>query len=558
MKKQGGLRGARQKFNSRLRMFAILTLTVIGAISFYINPADVGLMVLATAPIALVAKMRKKAEDNGETLSDEEVKLFESIEAAFTDFAKGVLTEEELATRIEEFKKTIKEELGTQVTEIEETIKAINKEVKEMRDRGIKLGNGSAIEKAVDAILDHQKVKDFLQGNSKKSGKIRLKDIVGIETGWLGRTLLSQQTDRLEQEVADRRVNIRDTMMVDTGDPAYPSITYAQIYELNRNAVAVSENGRLPESAFKVKEITDEVKRIGTYIPISKRLLKSRVYLRSYLINRLPKWVRMSEDFEILFGDGTGEHLNGVAKRALNINAWLTGTVVTGVAASVASVDTYDGGTKTLITFALPFSKIEEGQVITFTGAPAGSVLLNANMLHKVNDRSIVLDVAYTALTTTQIAALAFTVKNNFYNTVAAPDLSDAIKAIFAILTYGEYTPNMIALNPSTVFELETLKDTTGRSLDISVSEGGSKRIAGRAIVETTAVPPGYFFAGDMQNGAALVDYTSLEVEFAEDVESKLTNSVVLIAQEEVILQVFNPFACAYGKLSDVLAAIHA
>jgi hypothetical protein len=50
----------------------------------------------------------------------------------------------------------------------------------------------------------------------------------------------------------------------------------------------------------------------------------------------------------------------------------------------------------------------------------------------------------------------------------------------------------------------------------------------------------------------------SLEVEFAEDVETKLTNSVVVIAQEEVILQVFNPFAFAYGKLSDVLTAITA
>ena len=55
---------------------------------------------------------------------------------------------------------------------------------------------------------------------------------------------------------------------------------------------------------------------------------------------------------------------------------------------------------------------------------------------------------------------------------------------------------------------------------------------------------------------AALVDYTSLFIEFAEDIESKLTNQVTVIAQEEVLMPVYNPFAFAYGKLDDVLAAI--
>ena len=59
-----------------------------------------------------------------------------------------------------------------------------------------------------------------------------------------------------------------------------------------------------------------------------------------------------------------------------------------------------------------------------------------------------------------------------------------------------------------------------------------------------------------MTNGASLVDWSNLSVEFAEDVETKLRNSVVLIAQEEVQMPVYNPAAFTYGNISDVITAI--
>ncbi len=84
----------------------------------------------------------------------------------------------------------------------------------------------------------------------------------------------------------------------------------------------------------------------------------------------------------------------------------------------------------------------------------------------------------------------------------------------------------------------------------------GVKYIAGRPIIETTKINPGYYFAGDMTNGASLVDWSALSIEFAEDVETKLRNSVVLIAQEEVQMPVYNPYAFTYGAMSDLLTAI--
>ena len=66
----------------------------------------------------------------------------------------------------------------------------------------------------------------------------------------------------------------------------------------------------------------------------------------------------------------------------------------------------------------------------------------------------------------------------------------------------------------------------------------------------------GKYFLGDMQRGAQIIDYTPLTVEWADDVETKLKNQVVLLAQAEMIVPVFCPWAFAYGTISKLKTAI--
>ncbi len=561
---------------SKVTMFAFVVLAMIGVACVFCDAGSTMAM-MATAPfIALVKK------DAG--LSEEEESFLKAVESplneAFDKFSKGFITRESLDEVVKkslaEFVEQNKDKMPSDgvkksLDNMQETIKSIVGEIQKMKDSGITLGKGSMIEKAIDEIIDNPKMVDFINSKSRTTGKIpfNIKGIVSLENNYEGNLLTTQQTGRVIVDVNERRINVRDLMTVDQGDPEFTSIAYAKIVDLDRNAVAVSENGRLPESAFKMKEETANIARIGTHVNISKRLLKSRPYLRSFLINRLPKWVRMAEDFQILFGDGTGDNLLGIVGQSNDISKWLTAVVAKGEAGSVESVESYNKGEQTMITFSKPFDKIEEGMLIKFAGAPevessTPSKLNSENMIHKCNDRKIMIDVAYAnivpktagKLSPEEIKALTFEVKNNFFNTVEDPNYGDAINAVIAVLTYGEFTPNVVALNPSDVFMIQTLKDTSGRSLDLITGIDGTKRISGRVIVETTIVPPGHYFIGDMANAAALVDYTSLFIEFAEDIESKLTNQVTVIAQEEVLMPVYNPFAFAYGKLDDVITAI--
>lgn len=576
--KPKSMAGERLCFSTRLKFFAFVVLGLVCMMMLYADPAG-ALVFMAAPPIVSLAKFAKKEAD----LSDEEKELLGTIEermnTALEEFSKGTITKDEFKSAIDEIKKMIEEsgnsgnseEVQKELKEMKIMLKDASVEIQQMKDRGFTMGNGSPLEKALDSMLDSQKFKDFVNGVDKKSGKIELslKDIVSMGANYTGATLISQQNGRVIEYLAERRLNLRDVMTTEQGDAKYPSMTYTEIETLDRGAASVSENGRLPKSSFSIKEKTESTKRIGTYLQISNRLLKSRVYVKSWLLNRLPKWIRLAEDFQIMFGDGQGNNLEGIAKRATCVSEWITENVVAGVAGDVVAIESYNEGKQVKVILAKPFDKIGEGMKIAFVGAPQVdsqvSPLHTPTLLHKVSDREIVIDSLYSgilptagiALAKEQVAALSFTVKNNFFNEVESPDLGDAVKAIFSVLTYAEYSPNAIVLNPSTIFEIETAKDTTGRSLGlVSVGANGVKTIAGRPVVESTAIAPGYYFAGDMAAAASLVDYTTLTIEFAEDVECKISGYVVAIAQEEVIMPVYNKFAFAHGKLSEVKAAI--
>lgn len=535
-----------------------LTLVVFAVIACVGDPA----YALAVAPVLSFSDFAKKESE----LSDEEKQTLGTIEKmvnkCLEDYGSSVIDRKEYEETMSGISEKLKF-LGSgnnnkEVTEIRDIIKSMGKEIEQMKGRGITLGGDSPLEKSINEFLDSDKFKQYVDGKTKSSGNFHLdlKDVVSMTDSYTGNILISQQQNRVVTQVSEKKINFRNLMSVDQGDPAFPMLTWQLIYDLDRNATFVSENGRLSQSSFKLKEESSEVKRVGTFLYLSKRLLKSRVYVRSWLINRLSSWVRMAEDFQIMFGDGTGDNLKGITKYdgVKCVSDIITDAVVSGEAGSIKGARSYNGGKATIVEFTNPQDKIVDGQKIKIEGVTTFTDLNGTFDIHKMNDREIMVEVAFTA--SGVFTAATFEVKNNFFNTVASPNLGDAVKAIFGVMTYAEYTPNMIAMNPSTLFEIETLKDTSGRDLNLVTLVNGVKYVAGRPVVETTCIMPGYYFVGDMVNGASLVDYTSINIEFADDIESRLKNQTAVIVDEEVIMPVYNPWAFAYGKLSDVLTAI--
>lgn len=569
--RQNSMAGIEARRNFKLSTFALSILFVMAAAiaaTMVMNPASIG-GVLFAAPLAIpiikggnpgkvddldqsgkdvLASIQKDFNEKISVLDFKSLITPEAVEKAIDGIVSDAMDELKSKDKNGNFAKTLKE-----LQAYGETIKNLAAKLDKLeKDGGLQFGKKSGVEQIIGSVLESEKFKAFSEGRTTKTtGKIRFetKDVNSLTNSYTGDKLITRQSDYVREHPQPRRVNFRDVMLVEQGDAALPMITFSQITNLDRNAAAVSENGLLPESAFEVKEITEQTRRIGTTVFVSKKMLKSLQWLRSWLVNRLPSWVRQAEDFQILKGDGQGNNFLGLMRQCPSFKDVL-GDLVTGAAGSIKSVSTYAGGTQTLVEFTGPQAALNNGMKITLAGFSGATGYNNTFTVNKVSDRQIVIDYAYNSAAV--VTAATWKAGNEFRNSIEAPEIPGVVSAAQAYLTYGEYTPTAIAMNPVDVFKAENLKDTTGKNLEAVKSVNGAKYIGNLPIIETTAIVPDEFLIGDLTSGASLVDFTALELEFAEDVQTKRTNQVALIIQEETIMPVYNPYAFLQGKFSEV------
>lgn len=426
----------------------------------------------------------------------------------------------------------------------------------------------SKFDERLNAMFESEKFQDFVEGRTRKSGifdGFSMKDIVSVQgnnndpANYTGNVLISRQDQRYFSPYNNAKLHLRDVLPVLQGDPQFPTYTFGQVDSVDRNVRYVTENGELPESSISLKEVTANVVRLGTHIKVSKRMLKSRIFLRSYLLATLPDRIFLAEDWNILFGDGTGDNLNGIANQngCRPVEEIIGKPIVTITAGGVKSVTSYNGGKDVIVEFINAQPDIIEGMKITFAGATKVTTLNGVHDVIKMNDRQVLVKgVKYVDAET--VGSITATVNHGAFKSVDTPNSADVVNTIFAVMNYAQYSPSAIVMNPITINAIMSEKDTTGRNLALVTSQNGVKYINGVPVIEMTSIPAGKYLVGDFRNAANLIDYTSLNLEWAEDVNTKLKNYVVLIAQEEVIFPVYMPWAFAYGSLAEVKTAIKA
>ena len=462
---------------------------------------------------------------------------------------EGAITKEDMSDQFKSINEQLKgydADKFAQVIKDNEDLRDMLKQAMEVISKAKEKGAGSmnavnSFTEKLNDMFDSEKFREFEEGKSRKSGVFSgftLKDIVSMTDDYSGNILITQQQNRVVNPVAPKRLHMRDILTALQGDPAYPQLAFAEITNMDRNARYVTENGTLPESHISVKENQVSTKRLGTHLRVSKR---------------------MAEDWNILFGDGNGENLEGIVnkKGVESIEKIISDAIVSGAAGSVKSVTAYNDNGGVIVEFANAYPEILDGMKIKFAGATNVTALNSVQDVIKMNDRQLLFPDIKLETAETTVDKMTFVVNNGGFKSIEAPNSLDIIKTAFAVMTYAQYTPTAIVLNPITVNAIESEKDTLGRNLDLVQNNGGVKTIAGRVIIEYTGIPAGKYLVGDFSPvAAALVDYTNLNLEWAEDVETKLTNQVVLIAQEEIIFPIYNPWAFAYGDLAALKTAV--
>ena len=501
-------------------------------------------------------------------------KVESKMQSIVDNAIKGVITKEDVSAQVNEaiksFEKEFEVKANEEIKELAKQVKTLGESISKMKSVGVTNEQISKFSQRIDEMYESEKFKDFIEGHSRKSGVFTgfsLKDITpdSMTNDYTGDHLITNQLGVVANKYAPKRLHMRDVLTSLAGDPAFPNLAFTEIELIDRNARYQTENGRLSQSHIKVKEQNASVKRLGTFLSISKRMLKSRAYIKSYIVAMLPEAVYSAEDWNILFGDGNGENLDGIVNKTgvKSVESIITESVVTGSAGSVSAVAAFtldatnNANPGIVITFANPQPDILDGMKITFANAVVNTGINGTHDVIKMNDRQILLPNLTLSGTETGVASMTFTVKNGGFQSIEDPNSFDAIKTAFAVMSYAQYKPTAIVLNPITVNTIESEKDTLGRNLGLIVENGGVKYIAGRPIIEYDGIPAGKYIIGDFSPVAAsIVDYTNLTLEWAEDVETKLTNQVVLIAQEEIIFPIYNPWAFAYGDLATLKLAV--
>lgn len=90
-------------------------------------------------------------------------------------------------------------------------------------------------------------------------------------------------------------------------------------------AAATAEGAALPEAQMEFDLRTANVRTLGHWLPMSRQLMNDDPALRTRVDRRLVYGVSFVEDSQIIYGDGTGSNLTGIATNA-NVQTYVEST----------------------------------------------------------------------------------------------------------------------------------------------------------------------------------------------------------------------------------------
>lgn len=111
-----------------------------------------------------------------------------------------------------------------------------------------------------------------------------------------------------------RRLTVRD--LISPGRMDGNALEYVKETGFTNNAAPVAEGAEKPSSDIKLDLVTTSAKVIAHWMKASKQVLDDISQLRSVIDQRLLYGLAYVEETELLKGDGTGQHLNGIIPQA--------------------------------------------------------------------------------------------------------------------------------------------------------------------------------------------------------------------------------------------------
>jgi HK97 family phage major capsid protein len=169
-----------------------------------------------------------------------------------------------------------------------------------------------------ERFVEDERVKAFLDsgassGKTSLSIKATLTSLTTPAPGSVGDAIAPDRRPGI-QELPERRMTVRDLLM--PGQTDSNAIQYVQETGFTNAADMVGEGDLRPQSDIQLDLLTDSVKTVGHFFKASREALNDIPQLRSLIDGRLRYGVALKEEDQLLYGDGTGNNLNGLVPNA--------------------------------------------------------------------------------------------------------------------------------------------------------------------------------------------------------------------------------------------------
>lgn len=213
----------------------------------------------------------------------------------------------------------LKKQIDTQKGELQKVID----QVQDLEQKGVKLrgqpGEGKSF---IDMVKGDESYKDrqktgLAQIEVTKSDLATMKETKVTSAG-----LVVPNYDPTIQPGLRQELRIRDLL---TAIPVSGQ-SYSYFKELlhTRGAATVAEGALKPTSNVTFETVTDRIKKIAVWMPVTDEALDDVPQLFGYIQELLRYDLKLEEEAQILKGDGTGENLNGLMTQATTYDAALT------------------------------------------------------------------------------------------------------------------------------------------------------------------------------------------------------------------------------------------
>lgn len=328
MKKKNHLFIADTNANSFKRSYAKRKVSIIAALSILflalvggtIFTSDVkaesatSLVTCAILAPAFVIRRKEDSEGGGGTESTvEEKALIQKINAS----VKELIEKSESATAIKELKAAFEQFKAAKSKEDYEKINTkLNELSLQLKELNEKPGNQNHQIKGIHALLTEkaEALKGMIENKSQsvqlsvKAAGTMTRSNVSV-TGGGDAFILSEQEPGLTRVP---RTSPFFTSLLNIGRTAKQLIRYVEMKNPDGGAGMTGEGGAKTQADFDLVETSATVKKVTSYIKVSKEALDDIEFLTAEINNELMELVELKADNQVLKGDGIGNNLKGV------------------------------------------------------------------------------------------------------------------------------------------------------------------------------------------------------------------------------------------------------